>query len=364
MNMTDYLAMFGSPRASDMDIQSMLNPRASDIDIQSMRNTLSSLPPSARANYGLVQTPMQMKSKEQLAAELDAINEAIDLNLKEIQRLQGNTRVTRAAASRIPLNDPASPPMQPIGETRGFADEMQPTPPMQQMQPTAPTPPMGPMGAMGAAIGAAPTASEELMQRVAADQTRASAPGFLQGVDALVRQVADTINRGEPITQAQKEVIDAALAELGVSVKDFNRAVGNLVQTQRAMEAQAAENPFYNFSIRPTDELGSVVDVDTVDYGEASGAKMSPGALGGALDSAEEFPGFAGGGYVGRGTMAGELAPRGSMSVREAGETMFERMKRMRGYAGGGAVDHSPSSGVRRTMANALSPSMQRRIFG
>jgi hypothetical protein len=50
------------------------------------------------------------------------------------------------------------------------------------------------------------------------------------------------------------------------------------------------------------------------------------------------------GGYLGgltesgRGTMAGELAPRGSLPVREAGETMYERSKRRRGFKGGGAV--------------------------
>ena len=49
-----------------------------------------------------------------------------------------------------------------------------------------------------------------------------------------------------------------------------------------------------------------------------------------------------GGGYLGglsetgRGTMAGELAPKGSMAVREAGETMHELSKRRRGFAGGG----------------------------
>ena len=44
------------------------------------------------------------------------------------------------------------------------------------------------------------------------------------------------------------------------------------------------------------------------------------------------------GGYMGRGTSAGELAPRGSMSVREAGETMYELAKRRRGMRGGGIM--------------------------
>ena len=53
------------------------------------------------------------------------------------------------------------------------------------------------------------------------------------------------------------------------------------------------------------------------------------------------------GGYMGgssmsvRGTMAGELAPKGSMSVREAGEDMYELSKRRRGMQGGGGVASS-----------------------
>jgi hypothetical protein len=44
------------------------------------------------------------------------------------------------------------------------------------------------------------------------------------------------------------------------------------------------------------------------------------------------------GGYVGRGTSAGELGRRGDMSVREEGETMYERFKRRRGMRGGGIL--------------------------
>ena len=51
------------------------------------------------------------------------------------------------------------------------------------------------------------------------------------------------------------------------------------------------------------------------------------------------------GGYVGRGTMAGELGHRGDLSVRQAGETMFERMKRLRGYAGGGYASRGTVAG-------------------
>lgn len=41
---------------------------------------------------------------------------------------------------------------------------------------------------------------------------------------------------------------------------------------------------------------------------------------------------------TGRGTMAGELGRKGSMSVREAGEDMYELSKRRRGMQGGGAA--------------------------
>ena len=51
------------------------------------------------------------------------------------------------------------------------------------------------------------------------------------------------------------------------------------------------------------------------------------------------------GGHVGRGTMAGELGRRGDLSVRQAGETMFERMKRLRGYAGGGYASRGTVAG-------------------
>ena len=204
MDMTEYLSMFRDPRVSDVDIQRMLgNTGVSDVDIQTMRSTL----PSARANYPLVQAPMQMKSQEQLAAEQAAINEAIDLNLKKIQDIQDNLSAYDNAG-------------------------------------VLPDAPMG------------TTASEELMQR------RQQTP-MLQGVKDLVRQVANTINRGEPITQAQKDVISETLDMVGVSVEDFNRAVGDFVQTQRAMQDQAAANPFDDFSIQITDELDPVVGVET-----------------------------------------------------------------------------------------------------
>ena len=114
----------------------------------------------------------------------------------------------------------------------------------------------------------------------------------------------------------------------------------------------------------------------------------------------EPYPrarGYTHGGYVGRGTMAGELGRRGDLSVREAGETMYERNKRLHGYDRGGYVhgrgtmpgelrrkgslpvrvagesmgeyrkhreDEDDVRPVRRTLDNALSPTLSRRIFG
>ena len=105
---------------------------------------------------------------------------------------------------------------------------------------------------------------------------------------------------------------------------------------------------------------------------------------------------FAHGGYVGRGTMAGELGRRGDLSVREAGETMYERSKRLHGYNRGGYVhgrgtmpgelhpkgslsvrvagesmgeykkhreDEDEHRPVRRTLDNVLSPTLSRRMF-
>jgi len=80
---------------------------------------------------------------------------------------------------------------------------------------------------------------------------------------------------------------------------------------------------------------------------------MSPTGLGFGPDVEETVtPYMQAGGYVDRGTMAGELGRRGDLSVRQAGETMFERMKRMRGYAHGGYADGY--SAPRGTVAGEL----------
>ena len=61
-----------------------------------------------------------------------------------------------------------------------------------------------------------------------------------------------------------------------------------------------------------------------------------------------EAGGYSGGlAETGRGTMAGEMGRKGSMSVREAGEDMFELSKRKRGMQGGG-----PASSYNRRYNN------------
>ena len=62
-------------------------------------------------------------------------------------------------------------------------------------------------------------------------------------------------------------------------------------------------------------------------------------------ESMTGYPGLQAGGHVGRGTMAGELGRRGDLSVRQAGETMQERWKRMHGYAGGGYASRGTVAG-------------------
>jgi len=68
-----------------------------------------------------------------------------------------------------------------------------------------------------------------------------------------------------------------------------------------------------------------------------------------------EMPEFAHGGYVGRGTMPGELHRRGSLPVRVAGESMGEYRKHRE--------DEDDVRPVRRTLDNALSPTLSRRMF-
>tara|TARA_R110000824_G_scaffold80745_4_gene203061 strand:+ start:4975 stop:5418 length:444 start_codon:yes stop_codon:yes gene_type:complete len=65
-----------------------------------------------------------------------------------------------------------------------------------------------------------------------------------------------------------------------------------------------------------------------------------------------EAGGYSGGlAETGRGTMAGELGKKGSMSVREAGEDMYELSKRKRGMQGGGAASKET---LKKAMSGAI----------
>jgi len=107
------------------------------------------------------------------------------------------------------------------------------------------------------------------------------------------------------------------------------------------MDWRGANAPFPS---PPVDAFGRPLpdqDITPVPTGETVTPELPAG-----------YPGLQAGGYVGRGTMAGELGRRGDLSVRQAGETMFERMKRMRGYAHGGYADGY--SAPRGTVAGEL----------
>ena len=73
-------------------------------------------------------------------------------------------------------------------------------------------------------------------------------------------------------------------------------------------------------------------------------------------ERSKRLHGYDRGGYVhGRGTMPGELHPKGSLSVRVAGESMGEYKKHRE--------DEDEVSPVRRTLSTALSPTLSRRMF-
>jgi len=100
---------------------------------------------------------------------------------------------------------------------------------------------------------------------------------------------------------------------------------------------------------------------DPYDYmeGLSPAGEMTPDDL--PREPFEPFqtaPEFAHGGYVrgrGRGTMPGELRRRGSLPVRVAGESMGEYRKHRE--------DEDDVRPVRRTLDNALSPTLSRRMF-
>ena len=81
----------------------------------------------------------------------------------------------------------------------------------------------------------------------------------------------------------------------------------------------------------PDDRIAVQAEIDLINEKYKSGGKFAEGG--------EVIDEYAGGGYVPRGTMAGEIDRGANMSVREKGETMYELAKRHRderAYMGGG----------------------------
>ena len=89
----------------------------------------------------------------------------------------------------------------------------------------------------------------------------------------------------------------------------------------------------------------------------AHGGYVGRGTMGETMyERNKRLHGYDRGGYVhGRGTMPGELHRRGSLPVRVAGESMGEYRKHRE--------DEDDVRPIRRTLDNALSPTLSRRMF-
>ena len=133
----------------------------------------------------------------------------------------------------------------------------------------------------------------------------------------------------QAFNELSEDTQSAIIAELLQRIADENEAIYR-EGSREAREVQGAlPSP-----ARQTVQEQPLLNMSREDWLNNIGSYPGP------LDP-EEVPGpvdtpYQTGGYVGRGTMAGELGRRGDLSVRQAGETMFERMKRLRGYAHGG----------------------------
>ena len=157
---------------------------------------------------------------------------------------------------------------------------------------------------------------------------------------------------------------------------------GSRLPSERIMEETVSTVPGFSGVEDPAFTPGEPIQRDYHPPQMQRGGHVGRGTMAGELAPRGSLPvreagesmyerfkrlhGYDQGGYIGRGTQAGEIMPRGSRSVREEGETMYELAKRRedeRNYQGGGPVHHGPSSGVRRLKEAVLSPSMQRRIF-
>jgi len=152
--------------------------------------------------------------------------------------------------------------------------------------------------------------------------------------------------------EAQRSDVLAIVGGLMDALKGSESDVLTYVSTNR-MDLE-------NIATLPGKQFDIVRNVLSTLQGPGSGVTESPGWDPGTREyfPPQPFPGGTGdlgipaplppalppgmeiahGGYVGRGTSAGELGRRGDMSVREEGETMYERFKRRRGMRGGGIL--------------------------
>jgi len=184
------------------------------------------------------------------------------------------------------------------------------------------------------------------------------------------------------INDPRFDIVRSTLIQFGAPAVPPPSPQGSLLPSERIMEETVSTVPGFLGVEDPAFTPGERIKGDVFPPQMQRGGHVGRGTMAGELAPRGSLPvreagesmyerfkrlhGYDQGGYIGRGTQAGEIMPRGSRSVREEGETMYELAKRRedeRNYQGGGPVHHGPSSGVRRLREATLSPSMQRRIF-
>ena len=184
------------------------------------------------------------------------------------------------------------------------------------------------------------------------------------------------------INDPRFDIVRSTLIQFGAPAVPSPSPQGSRLPSERIMEETVSTVPGFSGVADQGFTPGGPISGDVFPPQMQRGGHVGRGTMAGELAPRGSLPvreagesmyerfkrlhGYDQGGYIGRGTQAGEIMPRGSRSVREEGETMYELAKRRedeRNYQGGGPVHHGPSSGVRRLKEAVLSPSMQRRIF-
>ena len=134
----------------------------------------------------------------------------------------------------------------------------------------------------------------------------------------MASQPKGTVHEGSPKTRAKKRQVERDIGFVGEYPTE-----GQFQRARTFRSSGKEEGGPVKRNSRDGYARGGLTKVARED--DSTTLMQAGGYLGGLTES-------------GRGTMAGELAPRGSLPVREAGETMYERSKRRRGFKGGGAV--------------------------